>query len=700
MAPPAEAERLGDGPRALCMAWPLASWLPPGFAGTPFAAVLDQGDEDDRRDLRAAVNQRDSALASFERVEWFQSTLDALWPALRGFLEKDLLRKELEPALAKAVPGLSFGSTALGDEAPKIHGVKSVVCPSRPGQPEQVMLVVDIGFYPRSSLNLALALGPLRAAVTELSFRGRLCVCLVGIVPRLPIVSGVKVFFANSPSLSFSFSGLAKALPFPPQKVKEFILEAIAKILVLPHALNVHLDTLLERFREPDFLDYQLLHSVPPAGILRIAIAGIEGLSVHAFGPKRSSFLGGTSQSPTVYALLRVGCQSQRTNPMGPVGDTLLAWQNQEFSFIVDSLVDQDVHFELYQQDNASLLIKCDELVFQAKISIAEIAEELADDDIPASLDKPSVHVPLGEPGARKTPKGAAAILTGSYHPLVATPPTKWDNSDCLLLLIVDCVVGLPDTLEKRRLSVHAGILSNRGGPASRASTVARVASRGRVAEERALSTIPVFDALRVSEIKARLRLLRQRGGRLTAREVRWLLPQVMSIDEAQRLMLEVSQEYLSPDVSAEETHSSVEVLFEEQLRLEVRSPLTHGLRVELRDEKAAKTVGIVEWSSLAWLARTPGLEDEVQAYSLDTPPAMASSWQRGRGVSACAPPKIFLKRSLQRLESEGYWRKVSLSSPRRRSFISEADASPKRSRSQSPSEPLFANMDTNGQFS
>merc|ERR1712151_1259879 len=101
-------------------------------------------------------------------------------------------------------------------------------------------------------------------------------------------------------------------------------------------------------------------------------------------------------------------------------------------------------------------------------------------------------------------------------------------------------------------------------------------------------------------------------------------------------------------DIELEQKHEAslpeqVEILFEEQLRLEMKDPRRCGLRVELQDEENGKSVGVIEWSALTFLAGSPSLEDDHQAYVLDT-----------RGSAQYGEPKIYLKRALRVVQPVG----------------------------------------------
>lgn len=582
---------------------------------------------------------------NFERVEWFQAMLNALWPSLRSCIEQDILRRVIEPILAGAVRGLHFGDTHLGDVPPQLHGVRCVAKGPEKAAPTEIHLIFDVGFHP-GGFNISLALGPLRAAVSGLAVRGRLCVCLVGLVSRMPVVRGIKVYFTNVPSLSFAFSGLAKALPVPPEKLKEFILEAIAAKLVLPHAVNINLDGLMEKFQEPNFLEFHELNSLPPCGQLSMSVFTLEGPLLE------------NMKNEKVYLRFRAGCLQQTTEPAFPAVVSDSARRGQDFRFVLESMVDQDLCVEVYRQDRDNVFLVCDELVCQARVPVCEVAREL-------TLHH-RARLALA-PSSRQAPL-AWVTLAGEFRALQPVAPLNWARAEALLMVTIDAVVGLGQQYDGRTFTVRAYLP---GGPVSPpVSTAPKQAGLGRVAEARALHA--TMEELRCAEAKERIRLLHQRGAQLTPEEVSWLLPGVVLPSEAERLMKEVQREALEdPSV---QVRRSIELLVEEQLRLEVFDPQRQGLKVELWDEALGEMAGVVEWSSLSFLATScPGLQDELHDYPLEPPVGSAGFRFRvgpnngGKGGSGGAPsggkdgrissqacPRIHLKRSLLVFDQPG----------------------------------------------
>lgn len=608
----------------------------------------------------------------------FQSLLASLWPSLRGFLEKEVLQGTVQNLLSNIVRGLRFDSTSLGDRPPDLHAVTCIADRQRLG--DQLELVLDVGFHPGSALNVSLALGPLRAGIADLQFRGRLCVRLVGIVSRVPIVSGIKIFFANAPSLGFSLSALGiSKLPVAPQKVKELLREAMAKKLVLPHSIDVNLDCLLGKLHEPDFLPYWSLHSIPPVGVLRISVPDVIGPNIfdEAMAQRPGGYLQVGSSTPMLYVLLRVGGQEKRTPPIKYTQNgQRLGWAGQELYFLVDSIVDQDLQIEVLDQDTESLMMNVDEIIYQAKVSIIELAKTWDQEDygspkparVPMELEK---EYQIDAAGARRrgmsvfhsqAQDSAFVDLSGSYRPLSLKAADNWQTAMPVLLVTVDCVLGLDQGYHGRRLKVRL-VLPRQAKAVevlASSSTVFRPAAKNRVKDARA-ACLP-FERMRLAQARDRAKLLHDNGGiNISPEQFCWLVgPAMCKPEEAARLFEEV-RSGRSGEGEAQNAGSCVEVLFEEQLRLQITDPNTQGCRVELLDDEET-LVGDIEWSSLAWLATNPNLEDDLEDYPLRIP-------QRRRAEGA---PKLYVKRALMHEEPEvEAMRKMTLG--RRPSIVSEA---------------------------
>jgi len=334
------------------------------------------------------------------------------------------------------------------------------------------------------------------------------------------------------------------------------------------------------------------------------------------------------TNSATVYAKLRVGGKKEMTQSriMREV-PCRLAWPEQQIEFIVDSLVDQDLHVELWSEDDSNLMIKCDTLLMQARISIVELVRSFAEGR------QKAVRVRMASPlGRHQQHEVGAAILTGTFLPLLPMKPPSWQDAQALIQITVDCVTGLGPEMNGKTCSVRAILLSEGQVPMELARTAVCTAARAQVAEARVLHT--AIEEFRWEDAKSRIRLLYRRGAKLSPEEMAFILTGMVTQDEAAKLMREVEQEEIRNENA--DPVSAVEVLFEEQLRALVGDPRKHGLRIEFWSEEKQMVIGVIEWSSLAYLANISALEDNLQAYALDGP------------CAAHGGARIYLKRALR----------------------------------------------------
>ena len=64
--------------------------------------------------------------SDYERVEWFNTILNQLWPFVNSFVKR-IIRDQIEPELRKKVPKLNMSFTAfeLGKQQPRITAIKA-----------------------------------------------------------------------------------------------------------------------------------------------------------------------------------------------------------------------------------------------------------------------------------------------------------------------------------------------------------------------------------------------------------------------------------------------------------------------------------------------------------------------------------------------------------------------------------------------
>mmetsp|Transcript_27984 Transcript_27984/g.80202 ORF Transcript_27984/g.80202 Transcript_27984/m.80202 type:complete len:612 (-) Transcript_27984:116-1951(-) len=587
-------------------------WLTSQFGADPLAGALAPQGVGGSQGSPAA-RQR---LERFEHTPWFQGILDMLWPAIRGAVEHELLEGSVALKLASAVPGLRFSTASLGNEPPQLHGARTV-----PGEQTGSMCTIfDLGFHAGSTINICIALGPVRASIRELTFRGRLCLYCVGIKPRKPVISGLRFFFTNQPTLSFQFGGLAAALPMNAEKLRMLVLKVISDKFVLPHVRSLHLDVISGAFAEAGFLPYHKLHSPAPHGLLRLCVMGLDGFPFAA----------------THYVNLRVGSYQQATDTPAATGKQGYSGWQRDFGFVVDLLLDQDLQLELYDKDKEGLLLTTDRMLAHGSVSINELINQFRASAKSGSM--PLARVEVRGTSSNQGPRaGGVVTVAGSYQPLSSAQPAQGAGQVTYLLqVIVDCVSGMNEEREKKHFSVRAQVSgATRPHSICDVSTPVRVAGRGVVANSRFLSAQVANDVL-WGEVKKRIRLLYSKGGKWTPEEVSYVLPGLVAPDVAARLMKDIEKE----GTGHVDADGAIEILFEQQLRLEVDDPFTQGLHIELLQEPEGYTVGVLEWTNLGWVAGLSPMEDDMQAYHLQ-----ADAASPGGGTETDC--KIYLKRVL-----------------------------------------------------
>merc|ERR1712194_50069 len=203
-------------------------------------------------------------------------------------------------------------------------------------------------------------------------------------------------------------------------------------------------------------------------------------------------------------------------------------------------MVEQDVQLELYLQDQERMIMACDELLLEARVSVDQVANKLARTNTThANSGGASVIVSMTDPGRVGRPSGAAsvtsAVIAGSFRRLLAAPPQRWDGMECLLSVSLDCVVGLPPVFADKNFSVKASLLYPKdnkpvqGSPVIASSSVktagVRQVSQARVLKEN------IGDTMRYGEAKERIRLLHRKGCELTPEEVHFLLAGLIDLD-------------------------------------------------------------------------------------------------------------------------------------------------------------------------
>lgn len=179
--------------------------------------------------------------------------------------------------------------------------------------------------------------GGYKIGMKEITIHGSLLVGLCPLLDVLPITGGVSITFPNPPELSWTWTGLGKAIP--EKTVRGAILEALRESVVIPHRIFVDIASgaglpdeeghKMRRFRAP-----------PPLGVLRVELCEARDLL--------PADLGGASDPYGVVALGAREFTSRRVDrALNP------KWQHEAWDFFVYHL-EQEVFVSIYDSDKFS----------------------------------------------------------------------------------------------------------------------------------------------------------------------------------------------------------------------------------------------------------------------------------------------------------------------------------------------------------
>ena len=238
-------------------------WLT-GCCGLSFAWIIiacvslaayfkQRADRSAQRMLARAIADEKTAVAIFpdlpswvnfpdvERAEWINKILHQMWPFVGKVLDK-FLRESVEPVLRSKVPstlnGIRFDTIRIGDLPPRIGGIKVHTDNLKRSE---IMLDIDIIYA--GDCKITLATKGLKLGVEDLEFRGTLRVLLYPLIPDLPLVGGLTMYFINRPQIQFDLTNVLNVLETPGIKslLRNTIDDAIASFIVLPNKVAVSL---------------------------------------------------------------------------------------------------------------------------------------------------------------------------------------------------------------------------------------------------------------------------------------------------------------------------------------------------------------------------------------------------------------------------------------------------------------------------
>eukprot|EP00794_Sanderia_malayensis_P012225 gene12225-13485_t len=318
-----------------------------------------------KEDLPAWVNFPD-----VERAEWLNKILRQFWPYLEK-LATATLRETVEPELRRKAPsslgGIRFETIRLGDIPPRITGIKAHVDKVKRSE---IILDVDILYAGDSKITIAFkaaGVKTLKVGVEDIQIKGNVRIILHPLLPEMPLIGGITMYFINRPQLDFDLTNLTNVLDIPGLStlLRNLIDDEIARYIVLPNKVAMSLS---------DKVSQGELKNRLPDGLLRIKM--IEGRYLEA---KDLSILGKNDTSDP-YATVVVGAEKFTTSikkrTLNPI------W-NETFETLVDECNRQTIQISVFDHDNNS---KDDELG-EKRISLDRLLEESYQDSW-VQLDK------------------------------------------------------------------------------------------------------------------------------------------------------------------------------------------------------------------------------------------------------------------------------------------------------------------------
>jgi Ca2+-dependent lipid-binding protein len=184
----------------------------------------------------------------------------------------------------------------------------------------------------RGDAKVALTAAGAKLGIQDIHLEGTLTICLKELLDAPPFISGLSVFFANTPSIKMKWNGAATVLCLLKRTIRNIVRQQIDNVCVLPKRIAVVLDK-----SEPRLFR---IKAPRPAGCLYLHLIKAEGLE-----GKDWNVFGKATSDP--YAMMRVGGHDYKSTTKPKTCDP--EW-NESFTFFV---FDQEQKFvmDLFDED-------------------------------------------------------------------------------------------------------------------------------------------------------------------------------------------------------------------------------------------------------------------------------------------------------------------------------------------------------------
>ncbi|XP_018315967.1 extended synaptotagmin-2 isoform X2 [Mycetomoellerius zeteki] len=384
----------------------------------------------------------------FDRAEWLNRILYKVWPSMNQFV-RQLCKQSIEPSIVEKlteykIKGFQFDRLVLGRIPPKIYGIKVY---DKNTSRNEIILDADIMYA--GDCDISFFVGNIKGGIKDFQIHGLVRVVMKPMLPMMPLIGGVQIFYLNVPTINFNLVGVADVLDLPGfnEILRKTIVEQISAVLVLPNKIIIPLS---------EEIPMESLKIPEPEGVLRIHVVQAKHLMKKDIG-----MLGKGKSDP--YAVINVGAQEFRTktidNTLNPKWDYWCEFIVEEGLGAYNTMVAQ-----LFDKDNAGQ----DDPLGRATIEVNQVKKKGMIDTW-VSLEQAThgmVHLRLTWLQFSKDPADLRAALVETQELRVTSMSTA------LLTLYIDSAKNLPCIRGNKQPDVY--LEASVGGKTERTATIPR----------------------------------------------------------------------------------------------------------------------------------------------------------------------------------------------------------------------------------
>ncbi|XP_018345897.1 PREDICTED: extended synaptotagmin-2 isoform X1 [Trachymyrmex septentrionalis] len=386
----------------------------------------------------------------FDRAEWLNRILYKVWPSMNQFV-RQLCKQSIEPSIVEKlteykIKGFQFDRLVLGRIPPKIYGIKVY---DKNTSRNEIILDADIMYA--GDCDITFFVGNIKGGIKDFQIHGLVRVVMKPMLPMMPLIGGVQIFYLNVPTINFNLVGVADVLDLPGfnEILRKTIIEQISAIVVLPNKIIIPLS---------EEIPMESLKIPEPEGVLRIHVVEAKHLMKKDIG-----MLGKGKSDP--YAVINVGAQEFRTkiidNTVNPKWDY---WCEA----IISSCNMQEAVVSLWDWDPNVPGVQYDDFLGRATIEVNRVKKKGMIDTW-VSLEQAKhgmVHLRLTWLQFSKEPADLRAALVETQELRVTSMSTA------LLTLYIDSAKNLPCIRGNKQPDVY--LEASVGGKTERTATVPR----------------------------------------------------------------------------------------------------------------------------------------------------------------------------------------------------------------------------------